>query len=344
MSSRAGRFVAAAFLAACLYALSTPCSKVLLANVAPNMMAALLYLGAGVGMAALTAARAAVGRGPSAEAPLERADAPYVAAMVLLDVAAPILLMAGLSHAAPENVALLNNFEIVATAVIALRAFQERVAARTWAGIAVITVSCALLSLEGEAALSFSSGSLLVLGACLCWGVENNCTSRLSQRDPAQVVIVKGLGSGAGALAVALVAGDALPAPPDALAALLLGDLQRQLQALADAGSHAALAVVELGHLLAAGVDYQLVGGLIGGSLVVQLHVVEIHRVAPADHQHHRGHRHQDQDKEQAEQKHFLRFHAFSSCFWASASRWPALLRARRFLAAYITRAMAITP
>ncbi len=223
MSSRSGRFVAAAFLAACLYALSTPCSKVLLANVAPNMMAALLYLGAGVGMAALTAARAAVGRGPSAEAPLERADAPYVAAMVLLDVAAPILLMAGLSHAAPENVALLNNFEIVATAVIALLAFQERVAARTWAGIAVITVSCALLSLEGEAALSFSSGSLLVLGACLCWGVENNCTSRLSQRDPAQVVIVKGLGSGAGALAVALVAGDALPAPPDALAALLLG-------------------------------------------------------------------------------------------------------------------------
>lgn len=223
MSSRAGRFVAAAFLAACLYALSTPCSKVLLANVAPNMMAALLYLGAGVGMAALTAVRAVASRAPSAEAPLERADAPYVAAMVLLDVAAPILLMAGLSHAAPENVALLNNFEIVATAVIALLAFQERVAARTWAGIAVITVSCALLSLEGEAALSFSSGSLLVLGACLCWGVENNCTSRLSQRDPAQVVIVKGLGSGAGALAVALVAGDALPAPPDALAALLLG-------------------------------------------------------------------------------------------------------------------------
>lgn len=223
MSQRTGRFVAAAFLAACLYALSTPCSKVLLANVAPNMMAALLYLGAGLGMAALAAARSAASRGPSAEAPLERADAPYVAAMVLLDIAAPILLMAGLAHAAPENVALLNNFEIVATAVIALLAFRERVAARTWAGIAVITASCALLSLEGEAALSFSSGSLLVLGACLCWGVENNCTSRLSRRDPAQVVIAKGMGSGTGALAVALAAGDALPALPDALAALLLG-------------------------------------------------------------------------------------------------------------------------
>ncbi|MCR8907063.1 DMT family transporter [Thermophilibacter sp. ET337] len=219
----AGRFVAAAFLAACLYALSTPCSKVLLGNVAPNMMAALLYLGAGAGMAVLTGARAVARRATSEEIPLERADAPYVVAMVLLDVAAPILLMAGLAHAAPENVALLNNFEIVATAVIAFAAFRERVAPRTWAGIAVITASCALLSLEGAGALSFSSGSLLVLGACLCWGVENNCTSRLSEKDPAQVVVVKGFGSGAGALAVALLAGDALPALPDAAAALLLG-------------------------------------------------------------------------------------------------------------------------
>ena len=222
-TARPARFVAAAFLAACLYALSTPCSKVLLADVAPNMMAALLYLGAGMGMAALTGLRAAVRRGPSGEAPLERADLPYVVAMVLLDVAAPILLMAGLATAAAENVSLLNNFEIVATAVIAFLAFRERVAARTWAGIAVITLSCALLSLEGAGALSFSSGSLLVLGACLCWGVENNCTSRLAEKDPAQVVIVKGLGSGAGALAVALLCGDALPSVTDAIAALILG-------------------------------------------------------------------------------------------------------------------------
>lgn len=218
-----GRYVAAALLAACLYALSTPCSKVLLANVAPNMMAALLYLGAGAGMLVLTAARTAARRAQPTEAPLTRSDAPYVVAMVLLDVAAPILLMAGLAHVAPENVALLNNFEIVATALVALLVFRERVAVRTWVGIAVITASCALLSLEGEASLSFSSGSLLVLGACLCWGVENNCTNRLSEKDPAQVVVVKGLGSGAGALAVALAAGDALPAPPDALAALVLG-------------------------------------------------------------------------------------------------------------------------
>lgn len=219
--------MASALLAAGLYALSTPFSKVLLASVPSNMMAALLYLGAGLGMAVLVVARshvaARVGSGVAGEAPLERADAPYVVAMVALDVAAPLLLMAGLAHATPENVTLLNNFEIVATSVIAFAFFRERVVPRTWAGIVVITCACALLMLEGGEALSFSSGSLMVLGACVCWGVENNCTSRLSEKDPMQIVTVKGLGSGAGALAVALAAGDALPGPADAAAALLLG-------------------------------------------------------------------------------------------------------------------------
>ena len=100
-------------------------------------------------MAALTAVRAAARRMPWAEEPLERADAPYVVAMVLLDIAAPILLMAGLAHAAPENVALLNNFENRGDGGHRLRGLpRARVAPRTWAGIAVITASCALLSLE----------------------------------------------------------------------------------------------------------------------------------------------------------------------------------------------------
>ena len=71
--------------------------------------------------------------------------------------------------------------------------------------------------------MSLSTGSLLVLGACGCWGVENNCTNRLSGRDPVQVVVAKGWGSGAGALVVALLAGDALPAAADAVCALALG-------------------------------------------------------------------------------------------------------------------------
>ena len=144
---RTGRSVAFALAAAALYALSTPFSKVLLADVAPNMMAALLYLGAGAGMTMLSLASGA--RGGAGEVRgrcLERADAPYVAAMVVLDVAAPLLLMAGLSLSSAESVSLLNNFEIVATALIARLMFGERVGTRTATGIGVISLACVLRS------------------------------------------------------------------------------------------------------------------------------------------------------------------------------------------------------
>ncbi len=223
LSGRTGRSVAFALAAAALYALSTPFSKVLLADIAPNMMAALLYLGAGAGMTVLSLADGV--RGDAGEArgrSLERTDVPYVAAMVALDVAAPLLLMAGLSLSSAESVSLLNNFEIVATALIARLAFGERVGVRAAVGIGAISLACFLLSWDAGAR-GFSAGSLLTLAACLCWGIENNCTNRLSDCDPVKVVVIKGWGSGAGALVVALCAGDALPALVDAELALLLG-------------------------------------------------------------------------------------------------------------------------
>lgn len=216
------RPVLMALAAALLYALSTPLSKVLMgAGVDSSVLAGLLYLGAGAGMGVLLAGGRALGRGT--DEGLRREDAPYAVAMVALDVAAPLLLMGGLAGSSAAAVSLLNNFEIVATALIALVFFHERVSRRLWAAIAAITGACTLLS--GATDASFSPASLLVLGACCCWGVENNCTSRLSARDPVQIVTVKGLGSGAGALAIALGLGAALPEPPLTAAALGLGFL-----------------------------------------------------------------------------------------------------------------------
>ena len=111
-----------AVLAAALYALNSPVSKLLLESVTPTMMAAFLYLGAGLGMAALGLVRKAVEKAPR-ERHLSRKDLPYTIGMVVLDIAAPIFLMTGLARTAPANVSLLNNFEIVATSLIALVIF-----------------------------------------------------------------------------------------------------------------------------------------------------------------------------------------------------------------------------
>lgn len=214
--------IASALLAAALYALNAPLSKLLLSSVPPSMMAAFLYLGAGLGMLLMGLIRKAAGH-PSSEQHLSRRDLPYTLGMIVLDIAAPILLMLGISQTSPENASLLNNFEIVATSLIALLIFKEKISRRLWLAIGLIVLSSAMLTIEDASRLSLSMGSVYVLLACCCWGLENNCTRMLSQSDPQEIVVVKGFGSGTGALIVALIAGERFPAAALVLPALLLG-------------------------------------------------------------------------------------------------------------------------
>ncbi|MGN0778700.1 MAG: DMT family transporter [Aristaeellaceae bacterium] len=209
-----------AILAAVFYALNAPFSKLLLEDVPPSTMAALLYLGAGVGMAMLLPLRRGSEKRSSG---LTRADIPYAVAMVVLDIAAPVLLMNGLLRTSPASAALLNNFEIVATSLIALVIFHERIDRRLWCAIGVVTVASMLLSVEDVQSLTFSSGSLLVLLACVCWGFENNCTRMMSHGDPLYIVVIKGLGSGVGAAVVGWLSGEGMPAMPLIPLAMLLG-------------------------------------------------------------------------------------------------------------------------
>ena len=203
--------IALAILAAALYAVNAPFSKLLLTYMPPTLMAGFLYLGAGLGMALIALLR----RGRQAPAgdlvpdePLSRPLLPYTVAMIVLDIAAPICLLIGLSFTTAANASLLNNFEIVATAVIALAVFREAISPRLWAGIVFVTLSCAVLSFEDITAFRFSIGSLFVLLACVCWGIENNCTRRLSHCDPLRIVLLKGIFSGSASAVIGFCIGE----------------------------------------------------------------------------------------------------------------------------------------
>ena len=208
-----------AILAAALYAINIPLSKILLEQVAPTMMAAFLYLGAGLGLWLLGLA---TGAKEKAE-PLTKAELPYTLGMILLDIAAPILLMLGLENCGSANASLLNNFEIVATSAIAFFIFREQLSRRLTLAVALVTLSSAILSFEGAGAFRFDSGSLLVLGAACCWGLENNCTRMLSSKSSVQITTIKGIFSGLGSLTVALILGEPLPALIFLGAVLVLG-------------------------------------------------------------------------------------------------------------------------
>ncbi len=80
-----------------------------------------------------------------------------------------------------------------------------------------------LLSFDDISGLHFSIGSLFVLGACICWGFENNCTRMMSSKNTYQIVTLKGIFSGLGSLIIALISNEHLPKLGSILFTLLLG-------------------------------------------------------------------------------------------------------------------------
>lgn len=212
--------IAYALSAALFYAANVPCSKLLLKHVPPTFMAAFLYFGAGVGVGVMYLFHW------KREEPGERLsskDMPYTVGMVLLDIAAPILLMLGIQLGTAANASLLGNFEIAATALAALLLFREHVSVRLWTAIGFITLSSIILSFQGRESLQLSVGSLLILGAAACWGLENNCTRSISEKSTYQIVTIKGLFSGMGSLLVALTLREPMPGLRYIFLTLLLG-------------------------------------------------------------------------------------------------------------------------
>ena len=273
-----------AVLAAALYAINVPLSKLLLEHAAPTMMAAFLYLGAGIGLFILWRIQKASGRGASAE-PLTKADLPYTVGMVVLDIIAPILLMLGIERTSSANVSLLNNFEIVATSLIALFIFKEVISKRTWLAIVLVTAASAILSFEGAGSFEFNIGSLLVLGAATCWGLENNCTKMISGKSSVQIVTIKGCFSGLGSLVVAFSVGESLPAIKYIAFILLLGfvayglSINFYIMAQKDLGAAKTSAYYSVAPFLGVGFSMALLGEAPGAQFYIALAIMALSTV-----------------------------------------------------------------
>ncbi|MBX5482385.1 MAG: DMT family transporter [Myxococcaceae bacterium] len=201
--------------------MSAPISKALLADTTPLMLAALLYLGGGIGLAAW---RLLSRRDRPAEAPLRREDLPSLMGIVLLGGAiGPVSMLWGLHRLTGLATSLLLNLEGPFTVLIALVLFREHLGRRGLAAAGLIFVGAASLSLKEGSVGGDVAGAVAMAGACLAWGLDNNLTQRLVMKDPLAVVLLKTLGAGGLMLVTALAIGEALPSPRIAGSALLLG-------------------------------------------------------------------------------------------------------------------------
>jgi drug/metabolite transporter (DMT)-like permease len=210
--------------AAALFGASTPFAKMLVGQVAPVMLAGLLYLGSGIGLGIWFLIR----RGRAAQqhrtAPLSAGDLPWLAGAILCGgVAGPVLLMLGLAQTPASTVSLLLNMEGVLTALLAWFVFKENFDRRILLGMLLIVLAGGILSWEQGTELGMPLATLAIPAACLCWAIDNNLTRKISASDAVQIAGIKGLAAASVNLTIAFWLGAGLPAPGQVLAAGLIG-------------------------------------------------------------------------------------------------------------------------
>jgi drug/metabolite transporter (DMT)-like permease len=207
---------------AALFGAVSPLSKLLLNSANPFMLAGLMYLGAGLGLALYRAAQRAFAA-QTDEAQLQRSDIPWLAVAIGMGgVVGPVLLMFGLARTTASSGALLLNMEGLATMALAWVVFRENVDRRLILGAFAILAGAVLLSWEGHG-VSFDTGAIFVIGACVAWGVDNNVTRKISAADPVVIAMLRGLIAGGVNIALGLATGAAFPGALTVAAAGVVG-------------------------------------------------------------------------------------------------------------------------
>lgn len=216
------RYALLALAAAALFGASVPLAKLLLGEVSPVVLAGLLYLGSGLGLALLRFARGTDDH--PREARLTKSDWGWLAGAIIAGgVIAPVLLLWGLSGSGAADASLLLNFEGVMTTLVAAALFREAVGARVWIAALVMLCGGLVLAYDPRALVAISPQSLAIVGACLAWAIDNNLTRKVSGADPLVTAMAKGLAAGSVNLGLGFALGGKLPELGMMASALALG-------------------------------------------------------------------------------------------------------------------------
>lgn len=207
--------------AAALFGASTPFAKLLVGDLSPVLLAGLLYLGSGVGLAVTRLIRDRSWR-PSG---LLKAEWLWLLGAIFFGgVAGPVALMFGLKSTSGSTASLLLNLEAVLTAGMAWLVFKEHASQRIVVGMAVIVAGGLVLSWPTDSSGSAGwIGPVLVGTACLCWAIDNNLTRKISASDAIYIAASKGLAAGVVNAVLALSLGEELPTVGVGLATMCVG-------------------------------------------------------------------------------------------------------------------------
>lgn len=307
--------------AAALFGISLPLTKLLLPESGPLLIAGLLYFGAGVGLLCfelLVYRHSIVAR---REAPIQPTDRWLLAGIVMAGgILGPILMLWGLQRLSAVASSLLLNLEAPFTIALAILFFREHLDRREVLGAIVIIGAAAVLNFHPGAVRTDWLGFVAIMGACLCWAIDNNLSQRLSLRDPIVVTRIKTLGAGACTLSLAILTGQSLPRPWILMAALVLGlfsyglSLVLDMRALRLVGAAREAGYFATAPFIGAVTAVPILGEqwgptelassaamAVGVTLMLRAHHrhLHVHEVVEHDHTHAHGGHHQHEHEEQ---------------------------------------------
>ena len=203
-------------VAAVLFGASAPAVSQIAGDANAFALAGLLYIGA-----ALAVLPAGLLR-PPARRELRRSWKPLAGVVVAGGAVAPVLLAAGLARTPAATASLLLNLELVATVILAAALFREHLGRRIVTGTSLVVTGSVILTVS--AAPTLRLGALLIVGACLCWAVDNCLTANIDSLAPHHITFAKGLFAGTANLTIGVgLAG--LPSAHVVVAALVIGAL-----------------------------------------------------------------------------------------------------------------------
>ena len=185
--------IACALVAAVGIGMKIPLTKLVLGQGDALSTMAFMYLGVLIGMSLI----AVCGRKTSLIDPqrhLQKKDTPLLLILILLGTTTTILINLGLLTTSATTGTVLNNFTLVATALLAFFIFKEKISKRLWIAIVFITLGVMILSIGDITAFSLTPGSLLIVGGTLCYGFANNIMKKVSDRNPVETSIVRSFG------------------------------------------------------------------------------------------------------------------------------------------------------
>ena len=214
-----------AIISAVLFGLSAPLSKLLLGDISPTALAGLLYLGAFAGLFLYSLFTNKKSTSAEAKATrLEKKDWPWLlGATAAGGIIAPISMMLGLNLISGFSASLLLNMEGLCTALIAVVVFKENAGRNLWLALLCMTAAGVFLSWDTSQSKFNVAGPLLILLATFCWGINNNLTRHISEKNPVQITTIKGLLAGVVSLSIALILNQKISLDISILYGLLLG-------------------------------------------------------------------------------------------------------------------------